>query len=281
MLFFTEKGKCYWMKVYEIPEGTKTSKGRAIQNIINIEPDDKIKTFINVKNLTDPEFIKNHYILLCTARGVIKKTSVEAYSRPRANGINAINVREGDYLIEAKLTGGKAEVVIAVRSGRAIRFPESYVRPMGRTASGVRGITLANEEDRVVGMICVEEEKEDVLVVSENGYGKRSLIGDYRITNRGGKGVKTINITEKTGQLVNIKGVIDTDDLMVITKSGTTIRLEVSKIRTTGRTTQGVRLINLREGESVASVAIVEENGSENDILAEPDSLDNGSDTLN
>lgn len=281
MLFFTEKGKCYWMKVYEIPEGTKTSKGRAIQNIINIEPDDKIKTFINVKNLTDHEFIKNHYILLCTARGVIKKTSVEAYSRPRANGINAINVREGDYLIEAKLTGGNAEVVIAVRSGRAIRFPESYVRPMGRTASGVRGITLANEEDRVVGMICVEEEKEDVLVVSENGYGKRSLIGDYRITNRGGKGVKTINITEKTGQLINIKGVIDTDDLMVITKSGTTIRLEVSKIRTTGRTTQGVRLINLREGESVASVAIVEENGSENDILAEPDSLDNGNDTLN
>ena len=281
MLFFTEKGKCYWMKVYEIPEGTKTSKGRAIQNIINIEPDDKIKTFINVKNLTDPEFIKNHYILLCTARGVIKKTSVEAYSRPRANGINAINVREGDYLIEAKLTGGTAEVVIAVRSGRAIRFPESYVRPMGRTASGVRGITLANDKDRVVGMICVEEEKEDVLVVSENGYGKRSLIGDYRITNRGGKGVKTINITEKTGQLVNIKGVIDTDDLMVITKSGTTIRLEVSKIRTTGRTTQGVRLINLREGESVASVAIVEENGSENDILSEPDSLDNGNDTLN
>ncbi len=281
MLFFTEKGKCYWMKVYEIPEGAKTSKGRAIQNIINIEPDDKIKTFINVKNLTDPEFIKNHYILLCTARGVIKKTSVEAYSRPRANGINAINVRESDYLIEAKLTGGKAEVVIAVRSGRAIRFPESYVRPMGRTASGVRGITLANEEDRVVGMICVEEEEEDVLVVSENGYGKRSLIGDYRITNRGGKGVKTINITEKTGQLVNIKGVIDTDDLMVITKSGTTIRLEVSKIRTTGRTTQGVRLINLREGESVASVAIVEENGSENDILSEPDSFDNANDTPN
>ncbi len=275
MLFFTEKGKCYWMKVYEIPEGAKTSKGRAIQNIINIEPDDKIKTFINIKNLTDNEFIKNHYILLCTVRGVIKKTSVEAYSRPRANGINAINVREGDYLIEAKLTGGNAEVLIAVRSGRAIRFPESYVRPMGRTASGVRGITLANKEDRVVGMICVEEEKEDVLVVSEKGYGKRSLIGDYRITNRGGKGVKTINISDKTGQLISIKGVTDTDDLMVITKSGTTIRLEVNKIRTTGRTTQGVRLINLREGESVASVAIVEENGSENDILSEGNNIDN------
>ncbi|MFO7924741.1 MAG: DNA gyrase subunit A [Bacteroidales bacterium] len=278
ILFFTEKGKCYWLKVYEIPEGTKTSKGRAIQNIINIEPDDKIRTFINVKDLTDPEFIKNNYILLCTARGTIKKTAVEAYSRPRTNGINAINVREGDYLIEAKLTGGNAEVVIAVRSGRAIRFPESYVRPMGRTAGGVRGITMANEDDRVVGMICVEEEKEDVLVVSENGYGKRSLIADYRITNRGGKGVKTINITEKTGRLINIKGVIDTDDLMVITKSGTTIRLEVSKIRTTGRTTQGVRLINLREGENVASVAIVEENESEDLILPETDIAENETD---
>ncbi len=281
MLFFTEKGKCYWLKVYEIPEGAKASKGRAIQNIINIEPDDKIKTFINVKNLSDPEFIKNNYILLCTARGVIKKTAIEAYSRPRANGINAINVREGDCLIEAKLTGGKAEVVIAVRSGRAIRFPESYVRPMGRTASGVRGITLANEDDRVVGMICVEEEKKDVLVVSENGYGKRSLLGDYRITNRGGKGVKTMNITEKTGKLINIKDVVDSDDLMVITKSGTIIRLEIKKIRTTGRTTQGVRLINLREGEYVASVAIVEENDSEDEIVLDEDGTDNNNDTLN
>ena len=273
MLLFTEKGKCYWLKVYEIPEGSRTSKGRAIQNIINIEPDDKIRAFINVKSLTDPEFIKNNYILLCTAKGVIKKTSVEAYSRPRANGINAINVREGDYLIEARLTEGNSEVVIAVRSGRAIRFPESYVRPMGRTASGVRGIKLANEDDRVVGMICVEDENEDVLVVSENGYGKRSRIADYRITNRGGKGVKTINITEKTGQLVNIKAVESSDDIMIITKSGTTIRLEVGKIRTTGRTTQGVRLINLREGENVASVAIVEENESESEIIPESDTF--------
>ncbi|TVR73879.1 MAG: DNA gyrase subunit A [Marinilabiliales bacterium] len=286
MLFFTEKGKCYWLKVWEIPEGAKTSKGRAIQNIINIEPDDKIRAFINVKNLTDSEFIKNNYILLCTARGVIKKTSVEAYSRPRANGINAINIREGDYLIEARLTGGNSEVVLAVRSGRAIRFPESYVRPMGRTASGVRGITLAGEDDRVVGMICVDNGSQDVLVVSETGYGKRSLIGDYRITNRGGKGVKTMNITKKTSQLINIKGVTDADDLMVITKSGTTIRLEVSKIRTTGRTTQGVRLINLREGETVASVAIVGKNYQEDeekdeiiDILPDTNTADNESDT--
>jgi DNA gyrase subunit A len=279
MLFFTEKGKCYWLKVYCIPEGSKTSKGRAIQNIINIEPGDKIKTFVNVKNLTDPEFIKNNFILLCTAHGVIKKTSLEAYSRPRANGINAINVREGDHLIEAKLTSGSAEVVIAVKSGRAIRFPESYVRPMGRTASGVRGIRLANEEDSVVGMICVENENEDVLVVSEKGYGKRSLIADYRITNRGGKGVKTMNISEKTGQLISIKSVVQDNDLMVITRSGTTIRLEIGKIRTTGRTTQGVRLINLREGEAIASVAIVLESNSENDILDDQDIADNSADT--
>ena len=275
MLFFTEKGKCYWLKVYEIPEGAKTSKGRAIQNIINIEPDDKIKAFINIKNISDPETLRSNYILLCTARGVIKKTLLEAYSRQRANGINAINVREGDYLIEAKLTNGNAEVVIAVRSGRAIRFPESYVRPMGRTAGGVRGITLANANDRVVGMICVENESEDVLVVSENGYGKRSLLKDYRVTNRGGKGVKTINVTDKTGQLISIKGVVDGDDLMVITKSGTTIRLEVSRIRTTGRTTQGVRLINLRDGESVASVAIVEENGSDDNLISDGNVPDN------
>ncbi len=269
MLFFTEKGKCYWLKVYEIPEGTKTSKGRAIQNIINIEPEDRIKAFIKVKNMSDPEFVKNNYILLCTARGTIKKTSLEAYSRPRSKGLNAINVREGDYLLEAKLTVGTSDVIIAVRSGRAIRFPETYVRPMGRTAGGVRGITMAGEEDRVVGMICVENESEDVLVVSENGYGKRSLISDYRITNRGGKGVKTMNITEKTGKLTDIKSVTDTDDLMVITKSGTTIRLEVARIRTTGRTTQGVRLINLRENETVASVAIVQDNSSGDDIISE------------
>jgi DNA gyrase subunit A len=275
MLFFTEKGKCYWLKVYEIPEGSKTSKGRAIQNIINIEPDDKIRAFINVKNLADQQFIKNNYILLCTARGTIKKTSVEAYSRPRASGINAITVREGDYLIEAKLTSGSAEVVIGVMSGRAIRFPEKHVRPMGRNASGVRGITLAGETDRVVGMVCIEDENEDVLVVSENGYGKRSSISDYRITNRGGKGVKTMNITDKTGKLINIKSVTNENDLMVITKSGTSIRLEAGKIRTTGRTTQGVKLINLREGEAIASVAVIEENNNGNDIISDTETAGN------
>ncbi len=274
MLFFTEKGKCYWLKVYEIPEGSKTSKGRAIQNVIHIEPDDKIKTFINVKNLSDPEFIKNNYILLCTARGTIKKTSIEAYSRPRAKGINAINIREEDYLVEAKLTGGSAEVIIAVKSGRAIRFNETCVRPMGRTAGGVRGITLAGKDDIVVGMICLEQDDEDVLVVSENGYGKRSRKDDYRITNRGGKGVKTMNITNKTGDLINIKSVTDKNDLMVITKSGTTIRLEVDHIRTTGRTTQGVRLINLREGEAIASVAVVEKNNSGGEIIVDADIVD-------
>lgn len=261
LLFFTDKGRCYWMKVYEIPEGAKVSKGRAIQNMINIEPGDKIRTFIPVKNLSDQEFIRSNYIVLCTEKGIIKKTLIEAYSRPRQNGINAISIREGDKLIEAKLTNGLTEIVIAVHSGRAIRFPESKVRPMGRNALGVKGITLKDEkEDSVVGMICVYNASEDVLVVSENGYGKRSKIADYRITNRGGKGVKTMNINKKTGKLVKIKGILDTDDLLVITKSGTTIRLPVSNIRITGRTTQGVRLINLRDKETVAAVAIAEEN---------------------
>jgi DNA gyrase subunit A len=264
LLFFTDKGRCYWMKVYDIPEGTKISKGRAIQNMINIEPDDKVRTFITVKNLADEGFIKNNFIVLCTEKGIIKKTLLEAYSRPRQNGINAINVREGDKLIEAKMTSGKSEIVIAIRSGRAIRFPESKVRPMGRNASGVKGITLANyESDGVVGMICVENQSEDVLVVSENGFGKRSKIDDYRVTNRGGKGVKTMNINQKTGKLVQIKGILGTDDLLVITKSGTTIRLPVSNIRTTGRTTQGVRLINLKDNQSVAAVAIAEESVEE------------------
>jgi DNA gyrase subunit A len=261
LLFFTDKGRCYWLKVYEIAEGSKISKGRAIQNMINIEPDDKIRTFIPVKNLADQEFIKQNYIVLCTEKGIIKKTLLEAYSRPRQSGINAITVRDGDRLIEAKMTGGNSDVVIAIRSGRAIRFPEKKVRPMGRNASGVKGITLsADKNDGVVGMICVENSSEDVLVVSENGYGKRSKIDDYRITNRGGKGVKTMNINPKTGKLVQIKGILDTDDLLVITKSGTTIRLPVTNIRTTGRTTQGVRLINLRENETVAGVAIAEES---------------------
>jgi len=258
MLLFTEKGKCFWLKVYEIPEGTKISKGRAIQNILNIEPDDNVKAYINVKTLDDQEYIDSNYIVLCTKKGIIKKTSLEAYSRPRQNGINAINVREGDQLLEAKMTEGKSEIMIAIKSGRAIRFPEVKVRPMGRTASGVRGITLTKEDDEVVGMVCVENESEDILVVSENGYGKRSKIEDYRVTNRGGKGVKTINITEKTGSLIALKGVLDTDDLMIINKSGLTIRIPVSELRVMGRATQGVRLINIKDGDSIAAVAYVD-----------------------
>ncbi len=258
MLFFTEQGKCFWLKVYEIPEGTRTSKGRAIQNVINLEPEDNVKAYINVQKLDDQDYVDNNYIVLCTAKGIIKKTSLEAYSRPRQNGINAINIREGDQLLEAKLTNGNHEIMIANRSGRAIRFHEKTVRPMGRNASGVRGITLANEADEVIGMITVENESEDILVVSEKGYGKRSRIGDYRLTNRGGKGVKTINITEKTGDLIALKGVIDSDDIMIINKSGITIRMAVSDMRIMGRATQGVKLINLRENDSIAAVAYVE-----------------------
>ncbi|NOU58262.1 DNA gyrase subunit A [Marinifilum caeruleilacunae] len=258
MLFFTEKGKCFWLKVYEIPEGTKQSKGRAIQNLLNIEPDDKVKAYINVLNLKEEEYINNNYIVLCTKKGVVKKTPLEAYSRPRVNGVNAITVREGDQLLEAKLTNGKNEILIAVRSGKAIRFAEDQVRSMGRTASGVRGITLKDDKDEVVGMICVENGEEDILVVSENGYGKRSNIEDYRITNRGGKGVKTISVTEKTGDLIAIKNVTDNDDLMIINKSGITIRLAVSDLRVMGRATQGVRLINLsKKSDSIAAVAKV------------------------
>ncbi len=276
MLFFTERGKCYWLKVYRIPEGTKYSKGRAIQNVINLESDDNLKAYINVKKLDDQEYVNNNFIVLCTKKGVIKKTSLEAYSRPRQNGINAITVREGDQLLEAKMTNGNHEILLAVRSGRAIRFPEKKVRPMGRTASGVRGIVLSGEQDEVVGMICVEDESENILVVSENGFGKRSKIEDYRITNRGGKGVKTINVTEKTGSLITIKGVIDTDDLMIITKLGLTIRMPVADMRIMGRATQGVKLINLKEDDSIASVAYVEvnndaenENGHENGDVIE------------
>ncbi|MFH0893568.1 MAG: DNA gyrase subunit A [Bacteroidota bacterium] len=257
MLFFTEKGKCFWMKVYEIPEGTKNSKGRAIQNLINIEPDDKVKAYINVKNLNDPEYIAGNYIVMCTRKGVIKKTSLEAYSRPRQNGIIAIGVRDGDTLLEAALTNGTNEIMIALQSGRAIRFNEEKVRPMGRNASGVRGISLDHEKDEVIGMICVETETSDVLVVSENGYGKRTQVADYRITNRGGKGVKTINVTDKTGLLIAIKSVIDTDDLMIINKSGIIIRIAVSGMRVMGRATQGVRLINLKGNDAIASVSTV------------------------
>jgi len=263
MLFFTERGKCYWLKVYRIPEGTKYSKGRAIQNVINLEPEDNLKAYINVKKLDDQEYVNNNFIVLCTKKGVIKKTSLEAYSRPRQNGINAITVREGDQLLEAKMTNGNHEILLAVRSGRAIRFPEKKVRPMGRTASGVRGIVLSGEQDEVVGMVCVEDESENILVVSKNGFGKRSKIEGYRITNRGGKGVKTINVTEKTGSLIAIKGVIDTDDLMIITKLGLTIRMPVADMRIMGRATQGVKLINLKKDDSIASVAYVEVNNDE------------------
>lgn len=258
LLLFTEKGKCFWLKVFEVPEGTKASKGRAIQNLLGIESDDMVRAYINVKSLKDEEYINNNFIILCTRKGTIKKTSLEAYSRPRQNGVNAITIRENDTLIEARLTNGDNEILLAVRSGKAIRFNESHARAIGRTASGVRGITLQNENDELVGMICVGNDNPDVLVVSANGYGKRSKIDDYRITNRGGKGVKTINITDKTGPLVAIKSVTDRDDLMIITQSAITIRVPVSSIRMTGRAAQGVKLINLREDDSIASVARVE-----------------------
>ena len=264
MLFFTSKGKCYWLKVYNIPEGSRTSKGRAMQNLINIEPDDNVRAFINVKDLNDAEYINNNYIVLCTTKGIIKKTSLEAYSRPRANGVNAITVREGDELLEARMTNGNHHIMLAVKSGRAIRFMEKSVRPMGRTASGVRGIRLANEEtDFVIGMITVENKEKDILVVSEKGYGKRSDIDGYRITNRGGKGVKTINVTEKTGTLIALKDVTDNYDLMIITQFGNILRSPVSALRVMGRATQGVRLINLKENDIIASVACVEVNDDE------------------
>jgi len=257
MLFFTQKGKCFWMRVYEIPEGSKTAKGRAIQNLINIEQDDKVKAFICTQDLKDENYINSHYVIMATKKGQVKKTSLEQYSRPRTNGINAISIREGDELLEAKLTTGNSHVMLAVRSGKAIRFEESKTRPMGRGASGVRGITLNDEQDEVVGMISVNDMDANVLVVSENGYGKRSNLEDYRVTNRGGKGVKTISITEKTGKLVSIKNVTDLDDLMIINKSGVAIRMEVSSLRVMGRATQGVKLINLKGEDTIAAVAKV------------------------
>ncbi|MGY4386238.1 DNA gyrase subunit A [Pedobacter sp. UYP24] len=263
MLFFTEAGRCFWLRVYEIPEGSRLSKGRAIQNIINIPKEEKIKAFIKVKNLKDQEYLENNFIIMCTKKGTIKKTSLEAYSRPRVNGINAININEGDQLIEASLTTGSSEIVMALRSGRAIRFNESTVRPMGRTATGVRGVTLAHDKDEVVGMIAVEDSSATVLVVSEKGYGKRTDIEDYRVTNRGGKGVKTINVTEKTGALVAIKNVTDADDLMIINKSGIVIRIVVSELRVMGRATQGVKLINLKGNDEIASVAKIEHEDEE------------------
>jgi len=257
MLFFTQKGKCFWMRVFEIPEGSRQSKGRAIQNLINIEPDDKVKAFICTQDLKDEEYINSHYVIMATKKGQVKKTPLEQYSRPRTNGINAITIREGDELLEAKLTTGDSQVMLAVKSGKAIRFEEEKTRPMGRNASGVRGITLGGADDEVIGMIAINDSESDVLVVSEGGYGKRSLLDDYRITNRGGKGVKTINVTEKTGNLVAIKNVTDKDDLMIINKSGIAIRMAVEDLRVMGRATQGVRLIKVRDEDSIAAVAKV------------------------
>ena len=277
MLFFTEKGRCFWLRVFEIPEGAKATKGRAIQNMINIPSDDKVMAFINTKDLKDEDYVNSHCVVMCTKKGVVKKTSLESYSRPRQNGINAITIREGDQLLEAKLTTGNSQIMLAVKSGKAIRFEEKKVRPMGRTASGVRGVTLANDNDEVVGMICVNDFESDVLVVSENGYGKRSSIEDYRITNRGGKGVKTINVTDKTGNLIALKNVTDENDLMVVNKSGITIRISVADLRQMGRATQGVRIIKLREKDSIAAVAKVPAVSNEEEELndGQTESTDN------
>ncbi|KAB8152993.1 DNA gyrase subunit A [Kordia sp. TARA_039_SRF] len=280
MLFFTQQGKCFWMRVYEIPEGSKTSKGRAIQNLINIEKEDKVKAFICTQNLKDEEYINSHYVIMATKKGQVKKTPLEQYSRPRTNGINAITIKEGDELLEAKLTTGNSQVMLAVKSGKAIRFEEEKTRPMGRNASGVRGITLADENDEVVGMVSVNDMESNILVVSENGYGKRSSLEDYRITNRGGKGVKTISVTEKTGNLVAIKNVSDEDGLMIINKSGIAIRMAVSDLRVMGRATQGVRLINIKGKDSIAAVAKVRNEEEEEDDVVEgmenTDATENG-----
>ena len=270
MMFFTEKGRCYWLKVYNIPEGTRTSKGRAVQNVIQIEPDDKIRAYLNVRGLGDKDYVESHYIVMCTRDGIIKKTTLEAYSRPRQNGVNAITIKEGDQLIDAALTSGSAEIVIAAREGKAIRFPESTVRPIGRTGAGVRAITVEGN-DRVVGMICMEpDSSNDILVLSENGYGKRTGLDEYRITNRGGKGVKTMQVTEKTGKVVSIQSVSDEYDLMIITRNGTAIRTSASDIRLAGRATQGVKIINLRNGDAIASVmAVPKSDEAENEQSAE------------
>ncbi|MBW6497725.1 MAG: DNA gyrase subunit A [Bacteroidales bacterium] len=273
LLFFTEQGKCFWMRVFEIPEGAKSSKGRAIQNLINIPSDDKIKAVVNIKDLTDQEYIENNYIILCTKKGIIKKTSVEAYSRPRANGIIAINIREGDELIGTSLTNGKNQVLIGLKSGKAIRFNEELVRPMGRNAAGVKGITLASPHDEVIGMVCVEDTQSSILVVSEKGYGKRSPVDEYRITNRGGKGVKSLNITEKTGAMISMVNVTEADDLMIINKSGITIRLSVGTLRDMGRATQGVRLITLKNDDEIAAVTKVLESAFNGDDLENGEEL--------
>ncbi|MFN5444217.1 MAG: DNA gyrase subunit A [Crocinitomicaceae bacterium] len=281
LLIFTEKGKCFWMRVFEIPEGNKVAKGRAIQNLLNIEQDDKIKAYVKVQDLTDKEYVDNNFIIMCTKEGIIKKTSLEAYSRPRANGINAITIRDNDELLEAKLTDGTNEIVLATKSGRAIRFNEEKVRPMGRNASGVRGVNMVEEHDEVIGMVCVKDNTSTVMVVSENGYGKRSYLNDpedgepiYRITNRGGKGVKTLNITDKTGPLLAIKNVTDEDDLMIITRSGVTIRMHVDSLRVLGRAAQGVRLINLKGNAAIAAVARVPRSEEEDEDIIDENLLD-------
>jgi DNA gyrase subunit A len=280
MLFFTQKGRCFWLRVFEIPEGSKTSKGRAIQNLINIEQDDKVMAFICTQDLKDEEYINSHYVIMATKKGQVKKTSLEQYSRPRSNGINAITIKDGDVLLEAKLTTGQSQVVLAVKSGKAIRFEENKTRPMGRNASGVRGIRLANDADEVIGMVSVNDMDSDILVVSENGYGKRSKLEDYRMTNRGGKGVKTISITDKTGSLVSIKNVSDSDDLMIINRSGIAIRMEVESLRVMGRATQGVRLINLRDDDTIAAVAKVLKDDEDIDDVEDID-VDMTSETEN
>jgi DNA gyrase subunit A len=292
LLIFTEKGRCFWMRVYEIPEGNKTSKGRAIQNLINIPGDDKVKAYVKVLDLTDKDYVDNNFIVMCTKQGVIKKTSLEAYSRPRSNGINAIGIRDNDELLEAKLTNGSNEIVLATSDGRAIRFNESTVRPMGRNASGVRGVSLSSDAECVIGMICVEDIFSTILVVSEKGYGKRTFLNDpedkepvYRITNRGGKGVKTLNITEKTGKLLSIQNVFDEDDLMIITKSGVTIRMHIDTIRTMGRAAQGVKLINLKANAEIAAIARVpradDEDEDENHIDVTEEGGENGTEIEN
>jgi DNA gyrase subunit A len=287
LMYFTQKGKCFWMRVYEIPEGTKASKGRAIQNLINIENDDKVKAYICTQDLKDEEYINSHYVIMATKKGQVKKTSLEQYSRPRLNGINAITIKEDDELLEAKLTTGNSHVLLAVKSGKLVRFEESKTRPMGRTASGVRGITLANDTDELIGMVSIDEKDindSQLLVVTENGYGKRTKLEEdgepvYRVTNRGGKGVKTLNLTEKTGSLISINGVTDEDDLMIINKSGLTIRMKVSDLRVMGRATQGVRLINIKGKDSIAAVTKVlrEDEVIEGEELEEGD-VENGTD---
>jgi len=275
LLIFTAKGRCFWMRIFEVPEGSKQSKGRAIVNLINLEGDDKVLAYIPVKDLKDEEYVNGNYVILCTKKGLIKKTKLEAYSRPRTNGINAVTIREGDELLSARLTNGDSEILMGLRSGKAIRFHESTARAVGRTAMGVRGVTLGGPNDEVIGMVCINDTSSDILVVSENGYGKRSAVDDYRITNRGGKGVKTLQVTEKTGELISILNVTDENDLMIINKSGITIRMAVEELRVMGRATQGVRLISLRGKDAIAAICKVPKSDDDEGELTEDGLADN------